>query len=203
MGGGLRRKIYRLGFKLKAVEFAQSVVEGGKGPGSTVGISYATQALGIADEATLAAWIKNRSIYHEQVQQAVAVSGTKGAQKTLKSLSVDVGVLPSHAEVEQLLVAWDHAPCCRAPCSLPGSHFIAIEDTASTPPRCHTSCYLTESVGTRYKRRPVITPPRYHTPSLSLTPAAVLPCMVLITGGTLGTTPTYKHTPGDDISKCR
>ena len=54
------------------------MVKGGKGPGGIVGISYATRALGIADKATLAAWIKNRPTYQKRVQLAVTVSGTKG-----------------------------------------------------------------------------------------------------------------------------
>ena len=38
-------------FKLKTIAYAQSEFKDGKGPGGTVGISYATRALGIADKA--------------------------------------------------------------------------------------------------------------------------------------------------------
>lgn len=47
--------------KLKSIEYAHFVVEGGKGPGGTVGLSYATRAMGISDKATLVSWIKNQS----------------------------------------------------------------------------------------------------------------------------------------------
>lgn len=49
VGGGLHCKRYLLEIKLKAIEYAQFVVEDGKGPAGTVGISYATRALGTAD----------------------------------------------------------------------------------------------------------------------------------------------------------
>ena len=42
----------------------------------------------------------------------------------------------------------------------------------------------------------VSTPPRWHTP-----PAAGLPCMVLITRGTLHSIPPYRSTPCDNIFK--
>ena len=105
-GGGPKRKRYPLEFKLTAIGYAQSVVEGGKGPGSTVGLSYATRVLGVSDKATLAAWIQNRSTYEEEVQQATAVSGTKGKKKAMKKLSVNAGRVPSHDEVEHQVVAW-------------------------------------------------------------------------------------------------
>ena len=47
-GGGSHRKRYPLEFKLKAIEYAQSVVEGGKGTGGTVGLSCSTRAFVIA-----------------------------------------------------------------------------------------------------------------------------------------------------------
>ena len=74
-GGGSKRKRYPLDFKLNAIKYAQSVVEGGRGPGGTVGITYATRALGISDKATLAAWIKNRVTFEKEVQWAVSGGG--------------------------------------------------------------------------------------------------------------------------------
>lgn len=102
LGVGLHRKIYSSEFKPKTTEYAQSAIEGGKGPRGTVGISYATQAqlVGIADKAILAAWIKNRFIYQQKVPAAAAVSVTTGTKKPLKSLSVGVERLPSHVEGE-------------------------------------------------------------------------------------------------------
>ena len=98
--------MYPLESTLKAIEHAQSIVKGGKGPGGTVGISYATRALGITDKTTLAAWLQNRSFFQKQGQQAAAtVPGTKSA-KAMNTLSVGVGRLPSHVEVERLVVAW-------------------------------------------------------------------------------------------------
>ena len=43
-------KRYPAEFKLKAFGYAQSVVEGGRGPGGTVGLRHATRALGILDK---------------------------------------------------------------------------------------------------------------------------------------------------------
>lgn len=74
-GGGSHRKRYPLDFKLNAIKYAQSVVEGGRGPGGTVGITYATRALGISDKATLAAWIKNRATFEKEVQWTVGGEG--------------------------------------------------------------------------------------------------------------------------------
>ena len=48
-------------FKLKTIAYAQSEFKDGKGPGGTVGLSYATRAMGISDKATLVSWIKNQS----------------------------------------------------------------------------------------------------------------------------------------------
>ena len=61
--GGPHGKRHHVEFKLNAIEYAHSVVDGGKGPGGTVGIRYATRALGIADRATIAVWIRNRPTY--------------------------------------------------------------------------------------------------------------------------------------------
>ena len=47
-GDGSHRQRYPLEFKLKAIEYAQSVVEGGKGTGGTVGLSCSTRAFVIA-----------------------------------------------------------------------------------------------------------------------------------------------------------
>ena len=47
----------------------------------------------------------------------------------------------------------------------------------------------------------VSTPPQSHPPSLPHPLSAGLPCMVAITGDTLGTTPPYNSTPGDNIFK--
>ena len=59
--GGPQRKIYHLAFKLIAIEYAYSVIEGGKGFGGAVNIRSATWALGIAEETTVEAWIRNPS----------------------------------------------------------------------------------------------------------------------------------------------
>lgn len=77
-GGGSKRKRYPLDFKLNAIKYAQSVVEGGRGPGGTVGITYATRALGISDKATLAAWIKNRATFEKEVRWAASGRGFRG-----------------------------------------------------------------------------------------------------------------------------
>ena len=52
------------------------MVEGGKGPGSTVGISYANRALGSADTVSLAAWIKKKLVY----QKTGAAAGGGGVR---------------------------------------------------------------------------------------------------------------------------
>lgn len=85
-GGGSKRKRYPLDFKLNAIKYAQSVVEGGRGPGGTVGVSYATRVLGISDKASLSSWIKNSATFKKEVQwvgcglceRAAKVSGPKG-----------------------------------------------------------------------------------------------------------------------------
>ena len=50
---------------------------------------FATRALGIPEKAALASWIKTRSTHEKEVQQAAAVSGTKGNKKAMKKLSVN------------------------------------------------------------------------------------------------------------------
>ena len=71
-GGGLHRKGYPIESKVKAIGYAQPVVEGERGRGGTVILTYVTTALGILDKATLASWIKNRSTYEKEVQAATA-----------------------------------------------------------------------------------------------------------------------------------
>ena len=77
VAGGPHRKRYPIESKLKAVGYAQSVVEGGGGPGDTVGLTSATRALGILDKATLASWVKNRPTYEKEVQAAATAYGTR------------------------------------------------------------------------------------------------------------------------------
>ena len=72
--------------KLKSIEYAHFVVEGGKGPGGTVGLSCATRALVSSDKATMASWTNNRFTYEKEVQQATAVSDTKGKKKAMKKV---------------------------------------------------------------------------------------------------------------------
>ena len=78
MGPAPQEIPYRV-FRLKAIGYAQSVVEGGWGPGGTVALTHASRALGILDKATLAPWIKNRFTYEREVQAATAASGTKAS----------------------------------------------------------------------------------------------------------------------------
>ena len=56
-GGGPHRNGYPIEFKLKAIGYSQSVVEGGRGPGGAIDFTYVTRAPGILDKATLATWI--------------------------------------------------------------------------------------------------------------------------------------------------
>lgn len=88
-GGGSQRKRYPLEFKLNAIRYAQSVVEGGRGPGGTVGITYATKALGISDKATLSAWIRNRATLEKEVQLCSGQWAAKafGAKRVICHLS--------------------------------------------------------------------------------------------------------------------
>ena len=51
--GSPHRKRCPKEFKLKAIGYAQSVDEGRRGPGGTVGLIYATRAMGVKDKATL------------------------------------------------------------------------------------------------------------------------------------------------------
>lgn len=87
-GGGAHRKRYPLDFKLNAIKYAQSVVKGGRGPGGTVGISYASRVLGISDKATLAAWIKNRDVFEKEVQCAVGSEGFRSQRENLKFINL-------------------------------------------------------------------------------------------------------------------
>ena len=55
-GGGPHRKRYPIESKLKAIGCAQSVIEGERGPGDIVGLTYVTRAL-------LRGTIVNRTIH--------------------------------------------------------------------------------------------------------------------------------------------
>ena len=53
---------------LNAIAYGHLVVEDRNSPVEDGSMRYATRAMGIADKATLSAWIINRSTYERQVQ---------------------------------------------------------------------------------------------------------------------------------------
>ena len=61
-GGGPHRKRYPIEFKPKAIGYAQSVVEGGRETGGTVGLTYATRALGMSNKGN-AGIVDQRPVY--------------------------------------------------------------------------------------------------------------------------------------------
>ena len=102
-GGGPKRKQYPL---VQAQgDRVRTVCCGGWGRPPRH-LSYTTRVLGIPDKAKRAAWIQNRCTYEKEVQQATAVSGTKGEKKAMKKLLVNAGRVPSPVEVEHQVVAW-------------------------------------------------------------------------------------------------
>ena len=181
-GGGPHRKRCPIELKPKAIGYAQSVLEGGRRPGGTVGLTYVTSALGILDEATLASGIKNRSTCEKEVQAATAASGT-GASHVL-----------AHPLLSPPLVI-------TPPAFWPGfvrTHSIAFIDTPLSHP-LNLAGVFELSLSTN---NDVSTPPRRHTPSVPHPLAAGLSCMVFITGDALNSTTTHNSTPGNHIFKC-
>ena len=113
-GGGSHRKRHPSELKLRAIEHAQSVVEGGKGTGGTVGLRYATMALVISDKAMPASWLKYRSTYGKEEQQATLVSGTNGKTEAMKNVFGErrEGASSPDARLRRLSLATDLSISC-------------------------------------------------------------------------------------------
>ena len=110
-GAGSHRKIYLgLEVKLNATEYAQTVVEGGKGAGGTdscwLGLhhqgagNFRQGKAGIVDGEPV--YLRSGGIVH----QATAVSGAKGKREATEKVSVSAGRVPFNVEVEHQVVAW-------------------------------------------------------------------------------------------------
>eukprot|EP00904_Undaria_pinnatifida_P011820 jgi/Undpi1/7769/HiC_scaffold_23.g10242.m1 len=106
LGGGSQRKRYPLGFTVNAVRYSKKRVKGAQGPDGTVGISYASTALGIPDKATLAAWVRDIAKYEAALAQEDKLKGRKGRKKANNRMSLNTGRVRTDVEAEREIVDW-------------------------------------------------------------------------------------------------
>ena len=104
-GGGQKRKRYDLAFKVNARQYATMESSEARGPGGTIGVSYAARVLRIPETITLSSWIKDRKKYEEQMPKADKL-GAKG-KKTARSVkSLSIGRIRSNADAELKVLDW-------------------------------------------------------------------------------------------------
>ena len=104
-GGGQKRKRYDLEFKVNAIKYATMQSPGAQGPNGTIGVSYAQRVLGIPEKITLSAWIKDRTKYEKQLEQADQL-GAKRKKKARSVKSFNTVRVRSNAEAELELLDW-------------------------------------------------------------------------------------------------